>query len=484
MRGGLEGTFFAVLVVVFGAGALAWGWLWVRSLAGRLEAGLGAPPQRTVWEWLFSLASSTPQEIALTEQRAARGTAAAHPMGSRDDVHWLDRMAFRPGGLDHPAQTAEAVHTGVRLGPMAPRPLCLSLPVLVAPMAWGLSLTTEAKIALAQASQAAGTAVVSGEGPVLVEEVAWAGRWILQVNRGQWAHQRALVRLADAVEVQVGQAAEGSGAVVKHRRSLPRRVRRALARLSPVVIRAGLPRPLPVWLRALRAANPEVPLGVKIPAGPDVAQDVVKLARWGVDFITLEGAEAATASSPAVIHDHFGIPLAVAVRAADRALKAAGLRHRVSLVAAGGIRGAADAAKVLALGADAVAVGTSLLFALAHRQVTGVLPWHAPTALVFPSGSGQAQPLDADMAFLHASKWFLATRLELALVAATVGEARLSDLGPHHLTAYDSEVARALDLDELGAAPADRLRRRLLAVAEGYQDLGGLYSSLAALLGP
>ncbi|MCL6563776.1 MAG: alpha-hydroxy-acid oxidizing protein [Firmicutes bacterium] len=476
------GLFDLGVLLVFGSMMVAAALIALRALFWRLEVALGAPPQRTVWEWLFSLASNSPREIALTEQRAARGTAAAHPMGSPARQSWLDELAFRPATLNPEPVAADTVDTAAVIGPLAPRPIRLAAPFIVAPMAWGFSLTTEAKVALAMASQAAGVAVVSGEGPLLVEEVALSGAYILQYSRGRWAHQPAALRVADGVEIQLGQAAEGGMAVVKHLRSLPKRVRRALHRASPLVIRPRIPQSLAQLRQHIRQVNPDIPVGVKIPAGPWAGRDVVKLAAMGFDFITLEGAEAATASSPAVIHDHLGIPLAVAIAEADQALKAAQLRHRVTLVASGGVRGAADAAKLLALGADVVAVGTSLLFALAHRQVAAHLPFHPPTGLVFPSGKGQGLSLDQGEAFLNAAKWFYASRFELSLIAATVGCTHIGELGPHHLTAWRSEVAAWFGISQLVEPGSDAVTRRLQTLTEHYQVLRGLLDELSLAL--
>jgi glutamate synthase domain-containing protein 2 len=466
--------------VVLLGGALAGLTYWIARLAlRRLEATLGAPPQHTPWEWLFSLLSTEPREIALTAQRAARGTAAAHPMGSPKSRRWLDDLAFVTAAVAPQAATADRVDTTVTLGPCARHPVKLAMPVIVAPMAWGLSVTTDVKMALAAASAAAGVATASGEGPVLVEEAQLAHAWILQLNRGTWAHQRAAVPLADMVEIQLGQASEGNAAVVKHMRFIPPRVRRALHHHAPIVIHSGLPLALAQWVRRVRETHPGIPVGVKLPATSRVEADVLHVVRDGVDFITLEGSEAATASSPAVIHDHFGIPVSIAIRRADRALKAAGIRHRVSLLASGGLRGAADIAKVLALGADAAVIGTSLLFALAHNQVADQLPLRPPTALVFPLAGGYPPPLDADQALVHAAQWFHATRFELAMIAAALGITRLTLLGPDHLVSHAAETADTLAVDRLSTGPGATINRRLEELVDAYAFLNGLMRDLA-----
>ena len=92
--------------------------------------------------------------------------------------------------------------------------------------------------------------------------------------------------------------------------------------------------------------------------------DVVIAAKSGADVIVLDGAEGGTGASPELLLDHTGIPTVSAIRAAREALDECGMSGEVSLVAAGGIRSGTDAAKCLALGADAVMIGTAALMAL------------------------------------------------------------------------------------------------------------------------
>lgn len=452
----------------------------LRWLAHRAEVMMGRPPQLSGWEWLFSLASTAPRELALTVQRAERGEPAQHPMGSPKGERWLDRLAWDPATLQPEARPPHTVSTAVTVGPRAARPLRLALPVLPAPMAYGLALTAEAKIALAEATTVAGTAASSGEGPFLPEERACAARWIHQASRADWPRQAPLVALADMVELQVGQGSEASATVSEATAGLPERVVAAARFRSRVVIAAGLPQPLTAWLADIRAVRADIPVGVKLPATGHVEQDVLRLAQWGVDAITLDGAEAATAHSVAVIHDASGIPTALAVRRADRALRAAGLRHRLTLIASGGLRGAGDIAKVLALGADAAIVGTSLLVAASHGQVAKVFPAGSPSALTFVTPPAARRPrFDRVQAVSELAGWFRATEAELRLLAGALAVERLAELGPERLVAHDAEVAAALGLVHAGQTGWPVVNLRLSELALLYQGVNGLLRDLA-----
>ena len=67
--------------------------------------------------------------------------------------------------------------------------------------------------------------------------------------------------------------------------------------------------------------------------------------------------------------EHVGIPTLPVVRLAADALKVLGMhRNGVHLIVSGGIRSGADVAKAIALGADAVSIGTAALIALGDNH--------------------------------------------------------------------------------------------------------------------
>ena len=76
------------------------------------------------------------------------------------------------------------------------------------------------------------------------------------------------------------------------------------------------------------------------------------------------GWRAARALHRTILLDHTGIPTLAAVSEARVALEECGLYGTVQLIIAGGIHSGTAAAKALALGADAVYMGTAALIAL------------------------------------------------------------------------------------------------------------------------
>lgn len=105
-------------------------------------------------------------------------------------------------------------------------------------------------------------------------------------------------------------------------------------------------------------------ISVKIAAVHNSAAIASGMVRAGADIIVLDGIRGSTGAAPKVIRDNVGIPIEMALATVDNRLRQEGIRNNASLVIAGGIRNAGDVAKAIALGADAVYIGTAALMAL------------------------------------------------------------------------------------------------------------------------
>ena len=88
----------------------------------------------------------------------------------------------------------------------------------------------------------------------------------------------------------------------------------------------------------------------------------------GADVIVLDGMQGGTAATQEVFIEHVGLPMLGAIRPAVQALQELGMHRKVQLIVSGGIRNGADVAKALALGADAVSIGTAALVALGDND--------------------------------------------------------------------------------------------------------------------
>ena len=110
------------------------------------------------------------------------------------------------------------------------------------------------------------------------------------------------------------------------------------------------------------------PVIVKVAAVHNVAAIASGIARGGADIIVIDGFRGGTGAAPTRIRDSVGIPIELALASVDQRLRDEGIRNNISLVVGGSIRNSADIVKAIALGADAVYIGTAALIALGCHQ--------------------------------------------------------------------------------------------------------------------
>ncbi|AEM39302.1 ferredoxin-dependent glutamate synthase [Pyrolobus fumarii 1A] len=285
----------------------------------------------------------------------------------------LDDLVILPGQLSRPPidPYREPCDTEVVLGArFAERPLRLKAPIIIGAMSFG-SISKEAKIAIAKAAAKLGIAVNTGEGGMLPEERQIAPILIAQYASGRFGVSARYLKSADAIEIKIGQGAKpGQGGLL-----LGEKVTEEIARIRGIPVGADAvsparhldivgPEDLKMKIEELREATDwKIPIAVKIAAGR-VEDDVKIVAKAGADIVVIDAKPAGTGASPHIVTEHAGYPLMAAVVAADRALREIGLRDEVNIVVSGGVRHGADIAKLLALGADAVAIGTAALIGI------------------------------------------------------------------------------------------------------------------------
>jgi len=125
------------------------------------------------------------------------------------------------------------------------------------------------------------------------------------------------------------------------------------------------------------------PVFVKIAAVNNVAPIASGIIRAGADAVVLDGFRGGTGAAPQVIRDNLGIPIEAAIAAVDQRLREEGIRNWGSVIASGSIRSSGDVAKAIALGADAIYIGTAALVALGctvcKKCYTGKCAWGIAT---------------------------------------------------------------------------------------------------------
>lgn len=263
-------------------------------------------------------------------------------------------------------------------------------PILVGHMSLG-AISFNAASSLLRAAQKAGIMVGTGEGGLHRDFYQYKKHIIAEVASGRFGVNQKYLKNVSALEIKIGQ-----GAKPGHGGHLPAEKIDAMiasTRMMPKGTDALSPYPqhdiysiedLRQLIGALKEASRyKVPVGVKIAAVHNVAAIAVGMVRGGADFITIDGFKGGTGAAPRIIRDHAGIPLEVAIAAVDKRLREEGIRHWATVIASGGIRYSADMIKAIALGADAVSIGTSVLVAMGctvcqqcHR---GLCPWGIAT---------------------------------------------------------------------------------------------------------
>lgn len=285
----------------------------------------------------------------------------------REPMELRSFLGERPDGLEF-ERTPEGQ---VRLKTQLPPHVQLETPIIFPAMSYG-AISLNVQKAFAMAAKASGTLMNTGEGGMHQDLYPYADHMIVQVASGRFGVNPGYLRRGRIAEIKIGQGAKpGIGG------HLPgEKVDSGVSqtRMIPIGSDAISPAPhhdiysiedLAQLIYALKEATEYIkPVSVKISAVHNVAAIASGIARAGADIITIDGFRGGTGAAPLIIRDHVGIPIEVALATVDERLRREGIRNRVSIVASGGIRHSGDVAKAIALGADAVAIGTAALIAL------------------------------------------------------------------------------------------------------------------------
>jgi hypothetical protein len=367
-----------------------------------------------------------------------------------DDLHFIPAQVHRI-----PLNREDPVDTAFTLGPGAKRPLALPTPILVSGMSYG-AVSKRLKLAIAGASARLGFGFNTGEGGVLDEELATAQKTlIMQYSTGRFGITEEKLKRAAAVEIRFGQGAyPGKGSYLPAGKITPdiariRGIQDGEAAYSPArhpdmanpdEIRAKV-----AWLKSLTGG---VPVGAKIGCG-NVEEDVTDLAVAGVDFIALDGFGGGTGATDLAVRENVGIPLLAALTRADRALEALGTRERITLIGGGGLRTSADLAKCLALGADAVYLGTAALIAVNCEQYRICHTGRCPTG-VTTQDPVLGEQLDVGKGIERLCNFVRVLTGEMAGFARITGKHRIQDLDITDLVALKEELAAIVGCGWLG----------------------------------
>ena len=411
--------------------------------------------------------SATFDDYTLSEIRRAaatgiydiRGGGAKRPLPGLDDLLFLGASMSRYPLEGYRENCGTDVVLGTRF---AKNPLRLKIPITIAGMSFG-SLSAQAKEALGRGATIAGTSTTTGDGGMTPEERGQSEMLIYQYLPSRYGMNPDDLRKADAIEVVVGQGAKpGGGGMllglkiserVAEMRNLPQGIDQRSACRHPDW--TG-PDDLEIKISELREITDwEKPIFIKI-GGARPYYDTALSVKAGADVIVMDGMQGGTAATQEVFIEHVGQPTLACIRPAVKALQDLGMHRKVQLIVSGGIRNGADVAKALALGADAVSIGTAALVALGDNdpeleeeyQKLGTTAgayddWHEGRD---PAGISTQDPelskrLDPVLAGRRLANYLKVMTLEAQTIARACGKSHVHNLEPEDLVALTVEAA-------------------------------------------
>lgn len=323
--------------------------------------------------------SATFDRLTMSEIRRAADTGIydIRGFGAKRKLPHFDDLLFLGASMSrYPLEGyREKCNTSVTLGTrFAKKPIELEIPVTIAGMSFG-ALSAYAKEALGRGASAVGTSTTTGDGGMTPEERGQSTKLVYQYLPSRYGMNPDDLRKADAIEVVLGQGAKPGGGGMLLGQKITDRVAKMRTLPMGVDQRSACRHPdwtgpddLEVKIKELREITDwQVPIYIKVGA-TRTYYDVKLAVKAGADVIVVDGMQGGTAATQDVFIEHVGIPTMAAIPQAVQALQEMGMHRKVQLIVSGGIRNGADVAKCMALGADAVAIGTAALVALGDND--------------------------------------------------------------------------------------------------------------------
>ena len=410
-------------------------------------------------------ATFDPATLAEIRRAAATGIYDIRGYGAKRALPHFDDLLFLGASISrYPLEGyRERCGTDVVLGARhAKKPIELKIPVTIAGMSFG-SLSAQAKEALGRGATIAGTSTTTGDGGMTQEERRSSQTLVYQYLPSRYGMNPDDLRAADAIEIVVGQGAKPGGGGMLLGQKITERVA-AMRTLPPGIDQRSAsrhpdwtgPDDLEIKILELREITGwQKPIYVKVGASRPY-YDTALAAKAGADVVVLDGMQGGTAATQTVFIENVGLPILAAIRPAVQALQDLNLHRKVQLIVSGGIRNGADVAKALALGADAVSIGTAALAALgdndpAFEAEYAAMGTHAGAYDAWhegrdPAGITTQDPvlaarLDPELGGRRLANYLAVLTLEAQTIARACGKSHVHNLEPEDLVALTVEAA-------------------------------------------
>ena len=381
------------------------------------------------------------------------GDSIIEPMRTERPTFSWDEILIKGAQLAKiPLNYDEPVNTKTIIGPKAKKPLVIDTPIYITHMSFG-ALSREAKLALAKGSAAVKTAMCSGEGGILPESMENAYKYIFEYVPNKYSVTEDNLKRVDAIEIKIGQSVKpGMGGYLPAEKVTKeiakiRGVNEGFDIISPsnfedIKNRDDLKKKVE-WLRKVSEGKP---IGIKFAAG-NVEADLEVALYAEPDFITIDGRPGGTGAAPKFIKAATSVPSIFALYRAGKFLKERGVTD-VSLVITGGLRISSDFAKALALGADAVAIGTSALMACGCQQYRICNTGRCPTGITTqdPELRGMC---NIDESAKRLENFLRVSTEELKDFARLTGNNNVHGLSIHDLCTTNSEISSYTEIEHV-----------------------------------
>jgi glutamate synthase domain-containing protein 2 len=367
-------------------------------------------------------------------------------------ISWDDILIKGAQLAKIPLNNDDAVNTRTVIGPKAKHPLIIETPIYVTHMSFG-ALSREVKITLAKGSAAVKTAMCSGEGGILKESLENAYKYIFEYVPNRYSVTDENLRRVDAIEIKIGQSskpgmgahlpAEKASAEIAAIRGFPEGTDIiSPAHFDDILTKEDLKRKVE-WLREKSGGKP---IGIKIAAG-NIEADLAVAVHAKPDFITIDGRPGATAASPKFVKDTSSVPTLFALFRARKFLDERDIKD-ISLVITGGLRISSDFAKALALGADAIAIGTAALMACACQQYRLCDTGNCPVGVTTQNPELRDR-LKLDISAKKLENFLRVSTVELKDFARLTGNDDVHKLSIPDLCTTNSEISNYTDIEHV-----------------------------------
>ena len=377
-------------------------------------------------------------QMAITGESIVAAMYTEMPMPSWDDILILGNQ-LNP----QPLESDVDVNTRTIIGKNAKKPLIIESPIYITHMSFG-ALSRETKIALAKGSAAIKTAQCSGEGGILPEEMENAYRYIFEYVPNKYSATDENLKNADAIEIKIGQSTKpGLGGQLQGEKvtdeiseirgkSLGEDIH------SPATIpEVNSKEDLKDLVDELRQRSCGRPIGLKFAAGR-IEDDLKYVLYAEPDFITIDGRGGSTGASPKLVRDSTSVPTVYALARARKFLDSH--ESYIDLTITGGLRVSSDFAKALAMGANAVAIGTGAMIAAACQQYkicdTGDCPVGVAT-----QDDGLRRRLKIETAAKRVENYLKVSTEELKTFARITGHDDVHHMNVNDLCTVNSEIS-------------------------------------------